>query len=338
MGRGGSGSRITMAAIGKLAGVSQVTVSRALSHPEKVSPDTLKRIREAIEVTGFVPNALAGALSSRRTQLITALIPTMTNIVYASLLHSFSDIMRSYGYQIMLSETGFDPDMEEQLVATLLSRRPDGILLWGLQHTASTRRMLLNADIPVVEVWDLTETPIDCSVGFSQFDAGQAVARFAHERGYRRAATVNTSDVRTLTRRDGFISRFTELSGMPVLSIDTPAGAPTLGQGRAALRELMDHRGFSDGVIFCGSDQFAHGLLIEAQTRGLRIPEDIAVVGFGDQDFAADTEPALTTVRVDRADLGDRAARALLERIEGTSDTPEAVIDVGFTLIPRGSA
>ncbi|MGB0904372.1 MAG: LacI family DNA-binding transcriptional regulator, partial [Mangrovicoccus sp.] len=101
---------VTMATIGKLAGVSQVTVSRALSHPEKVSPATLQRIQDAIRMTGFVPNALAGALASKKSCLITALVPSITNVVYSSLLHGFSDILRAEGYQMMVSETGFEPE------------------------------------------------------------------------------------------------------------------------------------------------------------------------------------------------------------------------------------
>src|SRR5690606_25806803 len=99
---------VTMADIGRLAGVTQVTVSRALSTPSKVSPQTLERIRDAIRRTGYVPNALAGALASSRSRLIAALVPSVTNIVYSSLLHAFSDIMWSHGYQIMLSEVGAD--------------------------------------------------------------------------------------------------------------------------------------------------------------------------------------------------------------------------------------
>lgn len=256
----GDGGTVTMATIGKLAGVSQVTVSRALSNPAKVSPDTLQRIREAIRVTGFVPNALAGALASKKSCLITALVPSITNVVYSSLLHGFAELMREKGYQLMVSETGFDPEAEEALIFTHLSRRPDGILLTGIHHSASARKMLLGAGIPVVEVWDITESPIDCCVGFSHVEAGRRVAEFAHDVGYRRAATVTAGDERAIRRRDAFRARFGALTGTEqTLGVDDCTGPAPLAAGRAALAELVDTYGFRGGVVFCSSDQIAHG-------------------------------------------------------------------------------
>ena len=133
-------SGVTMAEVGRLAGVSQVTVSRALSSPNKVSANTLQRIQDAISRTGYVPNAVAGALASNKSNLIAALVPSVTNVVYSSLLHAFSEIMRGHGYQIMLSETGFDLEREEQAIAVHLSRRPDAIMLVGVHHSPGARR------------------------------------------------------------------------------------------------------------------------------------------------------------------------------------------------------
>lgn len=328
---------VTMTTVGRMAGVSQVTVSRALSDPSKVSPKTLARIREAIRATGFVPNALAGALASRKSNLIAALVPSFTNIVYSSLLHGFSEIMRENGYQIMLSETGHDPAREQALIETHLSRRPDGVLLTGVHHAPGTRRMLIGANIPVVEIWDISETPIDCCIGFSHAATGRAAAEFAVRAGYRRAATVTAGDARAGRRRDSFAQGFGQMTGTEVLALDYPPGTATLEQGRAALADLIDRRGFMDGVVFCSSDQYAHGLLTEASARGLDVPGQIAVIGFGDQDFAAHTHPALTTIRVDRDALGAAAAGALLSRFH---DGPagKSVVDVGFQLIQRNSA
>lgn len=330
------GQGVTMAEIGRLAGVTQVTVSRALSTPDKVAPETLARIRNAIARTGYVPNAIAGALASRKSNLIAALVPSLTNIVYASMLHAFSDIMWGHGYQIMLSEVGFEPEREERAIATHLSRRPDAILLTGTRHSSGARRMLLNAGIPVVEAWDISDSPIDFCVGFSHAATGYAAANFALEAGYRNAATITAGDERAKRRRDAFTSRFEKERGGRLLSVDY-AGSATLGFGRQALSQLLEQGIEPGSVIFCSSDQFAQGVLIEAMARNMGVPDDVAVIGFGDQDFAAMTEPALTSVRIDRQVLGQVAANALLKRFSADPNTT-SIHDVGFEIVRRQSA
>lgn len=330
-----TGDRVTMAAVGRIAGVSQVTVSRALSEPDKVSAETLRRIRQAIEQTGFVPNAIAGALASQRSRLISALVPSLTNVVYSSFVTTFSDRLRGAGYQLLLSETGFEAEEEEKAIASHLSRRPDAILLTGIHHSAQARRMLLGADIPVVEVWDITDTPIDMCVGFSHGEASRAVADYARKKGYPRAATVTANDERAHRRRDAFSARFAALGGEPVAAHDC-AGPASISSGRAALADLIDSRNFTRGVIFCSSDALAQGLLIEAQVRGVAVPGDIAVIGFGDQEFAAHLEPALTTVRVDRDRLGKEAADTILARLGG-GEKGHLVVDLGFEIVTRRS-
>lgn len=332
-----AGSRpVTMETVGRLAGVSQVTVSRALNDPSKVSPATLEKIRHAIEVTGFVPNALAGALASSRSKLITALVPSITNIVYSAMIKAFADGIGGHGYHILLSETGFDPKDEEKLILTHLSRRPDAMVLTGIHHSAEARRVLLAAGIPVVELWDSTETPIDLCVGFSHVEAGRAVADYVVNAGYRRAATVSAGDERALRRKDAFIREIARRSAIEVTDVAFE-GSASLAHGRDALRRLIDRDGFEGGAIFCSSDLLAHGVVIEANARRLAIPQQFAVIGFGDQDFAADVAPALTSVRVDRAQLGLTAAKALLARFAG-EPSPPRMIDLGFEIVRRESA
>ncbi|WP_245415398.1 LacI family DNA-binding transcriptional regulator [Hoeflea marina] len=326
---------ITMEMVARIAGVSQVSVSRALNHPEKVAPATLARINEAIRATGFVPNLVAGALASRRSGIIAALIPSITNITYSSFLRPFIEAMRQAGYQIILAETGFDEQEEAAMVQNLLSRQPEGILLTGVNHSPDCRRMLLGAGLPVVEVWDTSESPIDISVGFSHVETGRAMARFAWQRGYRQAGVLTAPDQRALRRKDAFCSEFIALGGAaPVEHVCE--GSASIKNGREGLAGLM-RNGFTSGVIQCSSDLFAHGVLIEAQARSLKVPGDVAVIGFGDMDFAAHTVPKLTTVRVDRDVLGHTAADALLKRIGGHRLT-DSTIDVGFKVIGRQSA
>lgn len=323
-----------MSTVAGIAGVTQATVSRALNHPAKVSPDTLHRIRQAIDVTGYVPNLVAGALASNKSRMLAAVVPSITNIVYSGMVRQFIEQVRHAGYQTILVETGFSAEEEEVLVTSLLSRRPDGILLTGIHHSPACRRQLLAAAIPVVEVWDYTESPIDICVGFSQTRAGESVAEFAHGKGFKVAAAVSAGDERALRRKDAFCRKFSALGHANPNTVCL-AGEASIGGGREALATLLE-QGFSTGVIFCSSDLIAHGLLIEAQSRGLSIPRDFSIIGFGDQEYAAYTLPPLTTVKVDRVVLGKRAADALLLRMEGKTQANN-IIDIGFDIIERGS-
>ncbi|WP_428929318.1 LacI family DNA-binding transcriptional regulator [Marinibacterium sp. SX1] len=328
--------RVTMAAIGRIAGVSQVTVSRALSNPSKVSPETLQRIHAAIDQTGFVPNAIAGALASRRSMLISALVPSITNLTYSSMIHAFSEGLREAGYQILLSETGFSPEDEERAIKLHLSRRPDAMMLTGVSHSAGARRALIGADIPVVELWDISESPVDFCIGFSHEAAGRAVADFAAARGADEAAVIYARDARAKRRKAAFAERFTALTGGGVADPGLDLEASLLA-GRQAMAALMDEQGFDGGLVFCSSDMMAHGAMTEVQARGRQVPEDFAVVGFGDQEFATGTVPPLTTVRVDRERLGRQAASELIARIEGRG-SGDVSVDLGFEMIRRGSA
>ncbi|MEF2072913.1 LacI family DNA-binding transcriptional regulator [Consotaella aegiceratis] len=326
---------VTMEAVARLAGVSPVTVSRSLNDPKKVSPATLERVKNAIRITGYVPNQVAGALASRRSRLVAALVPAITNVHHSSLLRSFIDVIRLSGYHVITSETNFSLEEEEALVSSLLARRPDGILLVGVQHTAQCRRMLLSANVPVVESWELTETPIDFCVGFSNPRLGEAVALYAEERGYKHAAAVSAGDERALQRTGTFLKTFERRGLQPMPLISFPESG-SIRRGREALSSLLSD-GFAQGVIFCSSDLIAHGIIIEAHARGLRVPEDVAVIGFGDLAFAPDIVPPLTSVRIDRDLLGVKAAEALLTRIAG-EELPSRSVDIGFEIITRGSA
>ena len=325
---------ITMATVGRLAGVSQVTVSRALNKPDKVSAETLHRVREAIRLTGYVPNLTAASLASRRTKLLAAFVPSITNIIYSTLIQSFTESIKGDGYQVLLSETGFSREGEYRAVASLLSRRPDGVLLTGVYHSAECRRLLMAANLPVIEVWDVSDTPIDVCVGFSHTQVAEAVADFVVAKRFQRVAAITAGDERAMRRCNAFRDRLAR-SGYDKVDV-IPVERPTnLHGGRISLRRLLA-TGFSNGVVFCSSDLLAHGVLTEAIACGISVPEELAVIGFGDQDFAAETYPALTTVRIDRSKLGSQAAQLMLQRLKGEPfSVPRH--DIGFDIVERDS-
>lgn len=326
---------VTLGDVAKLAGVSPITVSRVLNQPEKVAPKTLQKVKKAIALTGYVPNLLAGGLASRRSRLIAAMVPSIANSVYAETIKFFSEKMRDAGYQVLLGESGYSEEQEESLIATILRSRPDGVFLTGINHSPQAKRLLLAANIPVVETWDITPTPLDVVVGFSHQSVGKAVAEYLLSAKYRRIGILSADDHRAQLRQQAFLDTLEENGVTGVATSIVPVPTSFLA-GRVGMANLLDG-GFTEGAVFCSSDTLAQGALTEVQCRGLSIPDRIAMVGFGDQPFAAHTFPALTTVKFDRALIGRKAAEALLARFNN-EPVLQKVIDVGFQLIERQTA
>jgi LacI family gluconate utilization system Gnt-I transcriptional repressor len=331
--RRGSG-RITLADVAKLAGVSAITASRALNTPDHVSPDALQRVREAVERTGYVPNMLAGGLASARSRLVAAVVPTIAGPVFLETIQALTEALAESGYQLMLGQGGYANSREDALLDAIIGRRPDGIVLTGIMHSAEGRRRLLAAGIPTVETWDLTPTPIDMLVGFSHEKVGASVAEYLHARGRSRPAIVTADDPRAGVRRESFIRTAARLGGgdVPVCVVPAPSA---LGHGRSGLADLLARRPGIDAV-FCSSDTLALGVITEAHARGIALPGRLAVIGFGDFAFAADTHPALTTVRINGTGIGRQAARFIIDRAEGRP-VPDRVIDIGFSIVQRAS-
>lgn len=324
----------TLEDVARHAGLSPMTVSRALNAPQLVRPKTVEKVMEAVRVTGYIPNALAGGLASRRSKLIAVVVPQINNNMFVDTIQSLSDELGLRGYHILLSVVGYSTNTEAELVTTLLSRRPDGIVLTGIHHTAALKKVILNAAIPVVEIWDLTPTPLDMLVGFSHQRIGQAIAEYLLEQGFRKPGLVWTADKRAEQRKQGLCEILSQHAIKAIPQTDAPLPA-SLASGRAGFAQLLDQGEYD--VIVCSSDTLAQGVIMEAESRGLRVPEDIAVMGFGDLDFAASNRPAITTVSVDRIAIGQRAATLLADRIEQRSGE-NSIIDIGFHLVKRESA
>jgi LacI family gluconate utilization system Gnt-I transcriptional repressor len=331
--RRGSGA-ITLTDVARLAQVSPITASRAVNAPDTVAPETLARVREAIARTGYVPNRIAGGLASARSRLVAAVVPTIAGPFVRS-IEALTSALEEAGYQLMLGQTGYAQSREDPLLEAIISRRPDAIVLTGVVRSPDARKRLIASGIPVVETWDLTPTPIDMLVGFSHERAGEAVAEYLVSRGRRRLAVVSADDPRAERRTQAFSAVASRLGRgeCPLQIVPAPG---TVHGGRAGLGALVERYPDVDAV-FCSSDAIALGVLIEARVRGLRVPEQLAVVGLGDLEFAADTAPALTTVRIDGSAIGREAARFIVNRARGEA-IPERVLDIGFELVRRESA
>jgi LacI family gluconate utilization system Gnt-I transcriptional repressor len=324
----------TLDEVAVAAGVSSATVSRFFNSPALLTADTARRVRAAVKDIGYVPNLVAGGLASSRSRLIAAAIPAISQSIFSSTIQSLTDSLAEEGYSVMLGLTGAADEHVERQLLSIIGRRPDGIILTGTMLDAAARKQLRATGIPTIETWDLPDDPIDLVVGFSHQAVGVAVAQRALSLGRRRALVVSATGVRALARRYSFARTMLE-SGAREPTISTFTGPTTYGRARRAVAAHLDGGQRTD-VIVCSSDWGAHGVLDELRQRGVRVPDDIAVIGFGDLDFAGELNPSLTTVKIDGAVMGKHAARFLMLRARGQK-IEQPRVDIGFSLIIRQS-
>jgi LacI family gluconate utilization system Gnt-I transcriptional repressor len=325
----------TLDAVARAAHVSSATVSRFFNSPEMLSPRTAERVRGAVQKAGYVPNLVAGALASSRSRLIAAAIPTVSQSLFESTIQALIDSLADEGYSVVLGLTGGADENAARQLQSMIGRRPDGIILTGTMHDPALRKQLKATGIPTIETWDLPKDPIDLVVGFSHEAVGVAIAQRALALGRRRALLVSATGVRAVARRDSFANTMLQ-AGAPEPVIATIPGATTYGRARRAVAMQLENRQQRIDVIVCSSDWGAHGVLDELRQRGIRVPEDIAVIGFGDLEFAADLSPSLTTIKIDGAVMGKHAARFLMQRARGQK-IEQPRVDIGFSLIVRES-
>ena len=333
-------SWITLRDVARRAGVSAMTVSRALKAPDRVAPATRARVAAAVAALGYVPDQAARGLASRHSRLVAALVSTVADSIFASTIDGLAESLRAHEYHLLLGTTGYSPASEEELLLAILSRRPDGLVLTSGVHTETCRRLLEGAGVPVVEVWELPEEPIDMAVGFSNVEAGRAMTRFLVELGYRRIALVGDlgpDDHRGRLRRDGYRLALEEGGlGAPRVAPPGAAGLGPIEAGARSLARVLDAFPDTDAA-FCTSDAVALGALSEARRRGLGVPERLAIAGLGDLDVAGEAGLRLTTVRVPGREIGVEAGRLVVARRSGEQRGP-AVVDLGFELVRRATA
>jgi LacI family gluconate utilization system Gnt-I transcriptional repressor len=324
--------------VARLAGVSTMTVSRALRHPQQVASSTLRAVQGAIAQLGYTPDTAASALATGRSRIVGAIVPTLMNSVYASTVHGLASTLRRAGYELMIGDSGYDRATEVALVRSFLGRRVDALVLTGVEHDDEVRALLARREMPVVEIWDLTSRPIDMVVGFSNMAAGREAGRYLHAQGRRQWAFLGTSperEDRSGKRLKGFreAARDAHIAA-PLTAFVADGMSPA--DGYEAVMAMLKTLPRPD-ALFCANDALATAALRAAADLGLQVPRSMAVVGFGDFDVAAVTSPALTTVRIPGRDIGERAARALLGPLDGGGRTSTRV-DVGFEIIRRESA
>ena len=327
--------RPTLAEVARIARVSPATVSRALNNPDLVADPTARRIHEAVRKTGYVPNLIAGGLASSRSRLVAVIVPALARSIFNEMIEAMTEELMRARYQVMLALSGYRDQHLNAVIDSVLARRPEGVILTGTVTDAALRERLTSTGATIIETRCLPLHPLGFVVGFSHHAVGAAVAQAFHALGRRAPLVVSPDSARAMERLNGFTQTMARLGTNRVSAITYPIPS-SFGQGRQALAEFLEGGGRPDCVM-CGSDWQAHGVILEALRRGLRVPEDLAVMGFGNMDFAESTEPSLSSVHIDGRKIGVAAARILVDRAAGLPHEPQ-ITDVGFSLVRRASA
>jgi len=337
---GRSTGRITLADVAQAAGVSAITVSRALRGERAVDEALVRRVREAADRLGYVPDPAARALASSKSTQIAVLIPALSNALFVDLLEAVHATLLPAGYQTLIGVTHYDPAEEEQLLRGHLLHRPAGLMVTGFDRSDATRRLIAASGVPCVHMMEtVTETGDAAgvfSVGFSQHAAGAAMTQHLIERGRRRIAFAAAQlDPRTLQRLQGWREAMQQ-AGLHDAKLEwMNPGASSMALGRLMFEQIMSMRPAVDAIFFC-NDDLAQGGLLAALRMGVKVPKRVAVAGFNDLEGSDQMVPALTTIRTRRAEIGTQSATMLLRLMRGESP-PRASVDVGYELVVRES-
>jgi LacI family gluconate utilization system Gnt-I transcriptional repressor len=331
-----STGRVTLADVAQAAGVSPITVSRALRGERAVDPELVARVQAAANRLGYVPDPAARALASRHSTHVALLIPMLSNALFVDVLEAVQRTLRPAGYQTLIGVTHYDAGEEEQLLREQLQHRPAGLLVTGFDRSEATRVLLAGSGVPCVHLMETSGATGVHSVGFSQADASAAMTRHLLERGRRRIAFAAAQlDPRTMQRLEGW-RREMNAAGLYTPTLEWLNPAPSsLALGGTMFEQIAGQTPAVDAVFFC-NDDLAQGALLAALRLGIAVPQRIAVAGFNDLTGSDQMLPALTSVHTPRAEIGVAAARMLLALMRGETP-PTRCVDLGYELVVRAS-
>lgn len=328
--------RITLADVASAAGVSPITVSRALRGERAVDPALVARVQAAVSKLGYVPDPAARALASRHSSHVAILIPMLSNALFVDLLEAAQGTLRKAGYQTLMAVTHYNVSEEEHLLREQLQHRPAGVLVTGLERSDATRQLIAQSGVPCVHLMEASGKSGVYSVGFSQFDASTEMTRHLLRNGRHRVAFAAAQlDPRTMQRLEGYRSEMRK-SGVYDRRLEWLNPAPSsIALGGQMFEQIISQQPPVDAIFFC-NDDLAQGALLAALRLKIKVPQKVAIAGFNDLTGSDQMLPPLTTVRTPRAEIGNAAASMLIKLMRGEA-VAKPDIDVGYELVVRGS-
>ncbi|MFY0597938.1 MAG: LacI family DNA-binding transcriptional regulator [Cognatishimia sp.] len=306
--------RLNLKDVADLVGVSEMTASRALRGAPDVSEKTRLRVEEAARSIGYVPNRIAGSLSSQSVNLVAVVVPSLNSYVFPEVLSGISSVLKDSSLKPVVGVSGYDIEEEESVIREMLSWRPSGLVVAGLEHTETTRNMLRSAHCPVVEVMDTDGAPVGHCVGISHLDAGRDMARKIVERGFRKIGFIGTKmpqDFRAMKRHQGFVEALAE-AGLELADQEKYAGDSSIQTGRQLTEKLLARTPDLE-CLYYSSDVMSVGGYMHCLAAGLSIPGDIALAGFNNLQILEGLPLALATTDACRREIGVRAAEIILQ-------------------------
>jgi LacI family transcriptional regulator len=326
----------TITTVARLANVSVASASRVLNGI-RTSPATLARVTEAAEAVGYVPNAAARSLRSRRTGQIAFAMPDVANPVYTTMVGSIQEVARARGWRLMLHSTGADAEDELAMVRDLKHRFVDGLILASLHFTQAHADEVRRAAAPVIVIGRPTPgTSVDTVRAYSRKGAAVAV-RHLHAAGRRRIAFVNGPEHTAPggSRRRGYLDGLRSCGLGRDDALMEVADDFMIEPGRRAAERLLARA--RPDAVFCANDLLAVGTLSALRSAGLDVPSDVAIVGMDDTALAEVTWPPLTSIDLGSAERARLAAELLLKRIEHPARKPR-MVGVEPRLVVRASS
>ncbi|MFD2741063.1 LacI family DNA-binding transcriptional regulator [Sulfitobacter aestuarii] len=323
---------LTLRDVSEACGVSEMTVSRVLRKRGDVSETTRSRVLAAAKELGYVPNQIAGSLASQRVNLVAVIIPSLSNMVFPEVLNGINSALENTPLQPVVGVTDYLPEKEERVLYEMLSWRPSGVIIAGLEHSDAARAMLQSAGIPVVEIMDVDGRPVDAMVGISHRRAGREMARAILKEGYEHIGFMGTKmplDHRARKRFEGFTEGLAK-AGIEIEDRAFYSGGSALAKGREMTQTMLERSPDLD-FLYYSNDMIGAGGLLYLLDQGIDIPGQIGLAGFNGVELLQGLPRQLATMDACRVEIGAHAAQIILN---ATSDEPDPEIAQQVTLTP----
>jgi len=323
--------------IAKAVGVTQTTVANALAGRGNVSEATRKRILQCAQDMGYRPNVLARGLAKGKTSTLGFLLPTIANPFYAEIAEEIERIAHAHDYQLLLCNTHHDYALGRQNLERLVSRWVDGIIVMGSSMDLADLDRQFQDGLPIVLCnWQENEpSPGIPQVKVDFYLAGELAAHHLLSLGHRQIAIIVDEPQQT-TRCEGFRSALLS-AGITLQDEMIQPGHSTIESGHAAARKLLTspHR---PTAIFATNDWMAIGALEAAREEGLRVPEDLSIIGLDNVIVGAHISPPLTTIAIPKHQLAKEATELLMRQIDGKRDEIQSILIPPALLVRRSTA